>query len=474
MGYAYPYSDRGRGCLFSVRFMSRENRTEIPAHLVYILFMAFIVRAVVPPIIILTTGDYTLFYTPDTFSYVKSAKDLLAHGQFSSGGVPEIFRTPGYPVLLIPGIFLGNIEIVTIALQIALSCLTAYLVFKISMLLFKNTRIALFSVLIYAIEPVSILYASKLLSETLCAFLTTLFSYYLVKYFKTESPKTLVLAAIILSASVYVRPAGYFLPIVIAIVLFVWSFKRRKIVLVTHAFGFLVCSLLIIGLWQVRNYRETGYSGFSSVFDYNLYCYQAASVLAVREGIPYYEMQHSMGCPDNDIYLWKHPEQSSWDRGKTYRSMGREGMKIILREPATYFLIHVKGMLRTLIDPGISEYLIMVKQYSWSGGLLGQILDQGLFVTITSFARTTPVFFFSMMTLLGLYLVASLSSAVAALFHKDFPYGMAAISILCIVAYYLVVSGGPVGYHRFRIPIIPLISVFSGCGLYLVSQRYRR
>ena len=450
--------------------MSRENRIEIPAHLVYILFIAFIVRAVVPLIVILTTGDYTRFYSPDTVSYVKSATDLLAHGQFSIDGVPEIFRTPGYPLLLIPGIFLGNMEIVTIALQIALSCLTAYIVFNISMLLFKNTRIALFSALIYAIDPVSILYTSKLLTETLCAFLTILFTYCLVKYFKTESPKALVLAAIILSASVYVRPAGYFLPIVISIVLLVWSFKRRKTVLITHAFGFLVCSLLIIGSWQVRNYREAGYSGFSSVSDYNLYCYQAASVLAVHEGIPDYEMQHSMGCPGK---VRKQPEQSSLDRGGIYRLMGREGMKIILREPATYFLIHVKGMLRTLIDPGMSEYLIMFKQYSWPGGLFGQILDQGLFVTITSFARTTPVFF-SMMILMGLYLVASLSAAVTALFHKDFPYGVAAISILCIVAYYFVVSGGPVGYHRFRIPIVPLISVFSGGGLYLVSQKYRR
>jgi len=454
--------------------MNRKNRAEILTPLVYMLIIAFIVRAAVPLIVIFTTGDYTLFYTPDTFSYMKSAKELLAHGQFSGNGVPEFFRTPGYPVLLIPGIFLGNVEIVTIAIQIVLSCLTTYLVFRISMFLFKNTRVALLSAFIYAIEPVSILYASKLLSETLCAFLTTLFMYCLLKYFKTESPKVLVLASIILSASVYVRPAGYYLPAVIALVLLVWSFKRRKAVIVAHALGFLICSLLIIGLWQLRNYREAGYSGFSSVSDYNLYCYQAASVLAVQQGIPYYEMQHSMGCPDKDIYLRKHPEQSSWDRGKIYRSMGREGMKIILRDPATYCLIHVKGMVRTIIDPGVSEYLIMFNHYSWSGGLLGQILDHGLFATIKELARTTPVFLLSMMAVLGLFLVVSLSSAAMALLYKDFPYGVSATAILCILVYYLVVSGGPVGYHRFRLPIIPMISVFSGYGLFLVYERCRR
>ncbi len=131
-------------------------------------------------------------------------------------------------------------------------------------------------------------------------------------------------------------------------------------------------------------------------------------------------------------------------------------------------------MIRTIIDPGISEYLIMFNHYSWSGGLLGQILDQGLFVTIKGFARTTPVFFFSMITILGLYLVVSLSSAAMALLHKDFPFGVSAIAILCILAYYLVVSGGPVGYHRFRLPIMPMISVFSGYGLCLVYEKFRR
>ena len=40
----------------------------------------------------------------------------------------------------------------------------------------------------------------------------------------------------------------------------------------------------LIGIWQVRNRIETGYSGFSTVFDKSLYYAQAASVLAKLEG----------------------------------------------------------------------------------------------------------------------------------------------------------------------------------------------
>jgi hypothetical protein len=127
---------------------------------------------------------------------------------------------------------------------------------------------------------------------------------------------------------------------------------------------------MIIGAWLLRNEREAGYRGFSTISAYYTYCYQAASVLAVDEKVPYYKKQHDMGCPDRQIYLQNHPEQKGWDRGRIYSFMQKEGIKIILREPFTYFLIHVKGMFRTLVDPGVTEYLFLFKQYSWSRGCL--------------------------------------------------------------------------------------------------------
>jgi len=152
-------------------------------------------------------------------------------------------------------------------------------------------------------------------------------------------------------------------------------------------------------LVAVKDQREAGYSGFSSVSDYNLYCYQAASVRAVKEGVPYYEMARSMVARTGK-YTCRPPEQSSWDRGKIYRSMGREGIKIISRDPVTYFLIHARGMVRTLIDPGVTEYLIMFKRYSWSGGLLGQLLIR-VVCHVQRLRRHHAIFFFCLLTLTG-------------------------------------------------------------------------
>jgi hypothetical protein len=40
----------------------------------------------------------------------------------------------------------------------------------------------------------------------------------------------------------------------------------------------------------------------------------------------------------------------------------------------------------------------------------------------------------------------------------------AARLLIVISCYFLVLSGGPVGSHRFRLPIVPVISLLAGCG----------
>jgi Dolichyl-phosphate-mannose-protein mannosyltransferase len=84
--------------------------------------------------------------------------------------VPEILRTPGYPLLLIPGLLLDRLELVTISLQIMLTCLTMYMVYRIAQLLFECENAAIVAAALFAIEPVSILCTSKVVTDTLfCA-----------------------------------------------------------------------------------------------------------------------------------------------------------------------------------------------------------------------------------------------------------------------------------------------------------------
>ena len=104
--------------------------------LLLVLAFAFIMRAGISIVTVAVNKSDSAFSRGDTGSYVSAAKSLIESQSFSIDGQPEIFRTPGYPLLLIPGILVGRIVFVTIGLQILISCLTVAIVFKLALELF--------------------------------------------------------------------------------------------------------------------------------------------------------------------------------------------------------------------------------------------------------------------------------------------------------------------------------------------------
>ena len=122
-----------------------------------VLWLAFLLRCVVALMALLSLQDVTVFYAKDTGSYLQPALELVANGAFTTYGMPELFRTPGYPLLLSLGVWLGHVELITIAVQILLGCLTTYLVFLLAHELFSDARIAIWSALAFSLEPISII-----------------------------------------------------------------------------------------------------------------------------------------------------------------------------------------------------------------------------------------------------------------------------------------------------------------------------
>jgi Dolichyl-phosphate-mannose-protein mannosyltransferase len=152
-----------------------------------VLALALFLRTLLPLLGYWHTHDVTIFYTPDTDSYIVPARELIAHHRFFSDGTPEILRTPGYPSLLAAGLLLGRLELVTITLQILLNCFTVFMVYRTACLLFEREDLAVIAAGLYAIDPLSILFASLLSAETLFTAIVMIGGYYLVRYLKRQS-----------------------------------------------------------------------------------------------------------------------------------------------------------------------------------------------------------------------------------------------------------------------------------------------
>ena len=434
-----------------------------------IMGIALLLRVLLPIASTIAVGNEGAFLFPDSKGYLRPAEELLRTGRFANDGSPEIMRTPGYPILLAPGILLGKPVPVTIALQVVLSLLTVWLVYRITVQIFENENAAAAAALLYALEPLSILYTTLVLTETLFALLVATFFFCLADYFKRrQALGTLLLAALALSASVYVRPVSYYLPILVTLALLPALLVRfRKIKYALHALVFLAVSFGLVAAWQVRNRVETGYRGFSAVSDLNLYLYQGASARAKAEGVPFQEVQRRLRLFEG------HPEQSSWTEAQRSEVMRREGVRMILRHPLAYATIHLGGMMRVLFDPGSVDYLKIFQSYPRQGGLLANIADRGLASVVFGLIRGNPLVFWLQLFFFVL-LAACYALALLGLFSRSRAGLWDRIALVAIIAYFVLISGGPHGYSRFRHPAMPFLCVLAGYGLHFLARRRQR
>ncbi len=459
------------------------STSQASRELMWVVGIALLVRLAMLALSLAATRDPSVFHWPDTSTYVQPATEWLASGRFGVNGVPEIVRTPGYPALLMLGILFGRIELITIALQILISCATVYGVARTGLLIFGRPEPAVLGALLYALEPLSIVYSLFLLSETLSTGLVVFFLYFVFRYLRDERTHNVLIAAIGLAAAAYVRPINYYLLVLMTVLLVMWAMSRRPAVKwrLLQVGAFMMTSFVLVGIWQARNKAVSGYDGFSAIGGLNAYFYQAAAVLAEQQGRSYVEVQNGLGYQhfqpyqNSAVYDRVHPEQQAWSAAAKHRYQRVEGLRVIASAPFVYARIHVQGMIRTLFEPGALEYLRLFKLYRPlpSGSLLNTMMDQGLLNTLSVVFRERPLVFWSMLVLTVL-LLNYYALALIACLSLDFPWNMPMLILITTGTSLALMSGGPHSVGRFRHAIMPVVCVLAGYGLWRLIDRFKR
>ncbi|MGH7136223.1 MAG: ArnT family glycosyltransferase, partial [Pirellulales bacterium] len=387
------------------------------------------------------------FREPDSETYLRVADEWLQTGRFAVLGKPEILRTPGYPFLLLPGIAVGRVDLVTIALQVLLACLTVWLVYRIAMLV-SSQKTALIAAWLFACEPLSVLYTSKLLGETFFTTLVTAALFLLALYVTSQSWRPLLAAAACVSAAAYVRPVAYYLPVWLALslLLVLWrqASDRRRLAL--HATGFLALATALVAPWQVRNWIEAGYAGFAAISDQNLYFYEALPILAEHEGLAPAQSNRARreaGELDMAVYLRRHPEQAGWTAAAHYRYLRREALRTIRAHPLAWARIHWSGMLLTLTDSGRNGWLSFFGLLDTSSPS-NAAPPRGFWQRLTAAASRQPLVLaihLLLAAILATYLLLALAGILSSLRQSE------ALLLFSAALYLLLLSGGDAGYH---------------------------
>lgn len=238
-----------------------------------------------------------------------------------------------------------------------------------------------------------------------------------------------------------VRPVTYYLIAPVAVGCVVWAHVRLRQLGRVGAVLLLVIlpSILLVGGWQLRNYRVSGSSEFSQVKVLNLLSVRGAGIVALRDGIPLSEAQHWLRS-DLGIHSARVVTPELEER------MKEEAFRLIRQHPVVFLRMEVTGAMRLLIGPGVAT----------TRDLIGR-------------RAATPLIVLALVHLGLLY-----CGVLAWLFLPGETRDITTFALLGIAMYFVIVSAGPEAYSRFRVPTVPIFSLVSAAGLVKVLRRTHR
>lgn len=412
-----------------------------------------------------TSGPFG-FFRADTPQYVRPAESLL-HGSFSSSGffspehTPETFRTPGYPLLLVPGIALNHLALVGIIENLLLALVSAWLVWKITEDLLPNTTAAFWAVLLYCFEPVGLVYTNTLMSDTAFTTWLLLFLWLIIRFLHQPNLRMLGWAAVVLGLATYIRPVTLYLALFLSVMLLVWprtfTWKER----ITRAVLFPALFALILMPWLIRNFVTADYRGFASTQEWNLYFVTAAAVQAKAEHRSVSEAIDAGYATTPEQYLSLHPEQRSWSEGAKARFWGKETTRVLKAHPGVFAQIYAKNCVAIVFNPAVTEVLRETGLYPTDRTSLSTNLDRGYLSATMWLIHQHP----TVAVLIPVMVLQLLLYYLLALMGLRRMNIQVRILFLALCSYFVLVSGFLTAGARFRAPFMPLICIAAGIAI---------
>ena len=432
------------------------------------LFIVFVLYVGIRLVPFFSTFDNTSrFFLADSYAYNLLGVNLAQHDYYTpNGGEPGLSRAPGYPVYLaaVYKIF-GAKPAIALFLQIVLSGLIPIFLYMNAELVFSK-RVARIASVLSIVEPVSIIYANMLLSETLSVVFLLLSTYFFIKSLKNKNTTALFVSAITAGIGAYFRPVILYLPLAYAFMYISvsWlSFKDR----IKYAAGIVLIAGLTVLPWIARNYIVDRYKGFCSIQDINLYYWRAAGVISDMEHLPLREVQDRL----------KQAVPSGLSLANEYQFLRDKAVNVIIRHPYAYLKVMLKGSINMLLSPEryavfkLADIKPRFLGVMWQGHSIHQALNMLMSdpVIVSSVVMYQLIF----TIIIGLLIAIGMLIIAGEGFIKEL------LILLFIIAYFVAVSAGPEAEPRFRLPVLPymlIIAAFALSSLFtsVASKHYKK
>lgn len=366
----------------------------------------------------------------DPDSYRTLAQNLAAgKGLVSTAAdgreLPNVWRTPGYPLFLAGLIrMFGDRLGLFLAVQCVLGALTCALTLVLASRWLRHGA-ALVAGLLVAIDPNSVLRCSDIRTETLFTLLIVGGACVIV--WRSDKMWGWLATGLLWSLATMTRPIAVWIWVV-ALVIVVGqrvSWRDRGFYLAAFLIGFLPLE----GLWVARNHAISGRYFISTIPTHNL-MFRALGVEAERQGRKLEDLQHEFYAQHGDLQFFDDPvrfEQSLRD----YKQFASEHL---FSAPLHLAKEAVVGCGKLLFGPGV------------------RALDNAVTRPVPSSRWWPP-----------LYSAALLVVALLSLLGVR-RLGREAIVPALLLLYFVTLSSGSESNSRFRVPITPLLAVLAVAG----------
>jgi 4-amino-4-deoxy-L-arabinose transferase-like glycosyltransferase len=433
-----------------------------------VLLVAAVLRLALPIAAFVADRSTPPLYSPDSWDYVGLARNLADTFSFSRNGVVEVFRAPGYPLLLAIASLTGHLTATAVLIQVALGVATVALVYGIAAGS-GNKQLALTAGWIAACEPLLVMYCGSILTETL---FTTLLLASLFVWLRTDiSPRwRFAVVAVLASALALVRPVGYLVPFLYAAsALFAspdraWSARLRGALIV------MAVATMMLGAWHVRNARVANFWGFTAQVERQTYLTSAVWLTAKAEGRSFQEVRsdfmedvrRATGDPD--------------ERGARFTREARErGLRFVRSHLLAILRLQFAGSLLVILEPPRGENTVVFGRDSRFTGLRGYALSHSPLETLARLATENARVILWLAILGGYWLLFLAVVVIGAIRLRHLPIltRHLGLTTVAVHAYLLLASGGYFGQARFRHPLMPILCIVAAVGVQRLRDGYR-
>ncbi|MCW3072735.1 MAG: hypothetical protein JWO44_2625 [Bacteroidetes bacterium] len=433
--------------------------------LLIILLLAFIIRLTLLITVFVKNPDGIYVY--DSYGYWNLGYNMFHEGTFSQSENapldPDYYRTPVYPLFIAFAEMIGPEGFSIIILQIILSVLTCYIVYRLAEQITGNRFISNTAALIVALDLPSVAMTTIVLTETLFTFLMILSFYFFTRFLKNDQRKDILYAAVFSGLLILCRPIAFCIPLLFIAFILYKNIRSIKIFLRnTLLYGGIV--LLVLSPWLARNKITFGHFFVSVIREHNLLNYQAAAVYAERYG---------RSLPGSQSILrWKTFREF---KGNAYKQpyeyaafIEKEALSVISDSPIIFMKQQVIQVGYFFLKPTCAYFEIQFGH--WGKGY--NTIPKTYKVFESFFKRTSTVTI--MLVLFQLLLMTLVYSACITgiiYMRKEKLLMICSLLILTILCF-AVMNLPPVTEARFRVPVVPLIAIISACGVFYVKEKY--